>query len=78
MSDKELLIQLYEAILTHQAQVRDLKVQIESLKRMMFEHRPQFVPVFELIVGSVSESEAIQQLDAYSRQLQEALQQLRS
>ena len=78
MAEKELLVQLYEAVLTHHAQVRELKIQIESLKRMMFEHRPQFVPVFEMIVGSVSESDAVQQLDAYSRQLEQALQKLRS
>jgi hypothetical protein len=77
MLDKELLVQLYEAVLTHQAQVRDLKIQIESLKRMMFEHRPQFAPVFEMIMGSVSESDAVQQLDAYSRQLEASLQKLR-
>jgi hypothetical protein len=78
MPEKEMLVQLYEAVLTHQALLRDVKLQVESLKRMMFEHRPQFVPVFEMIEASVAESEPMRQLEAYSRQIEQTLQKLRA
>jgi predicted transcriptional regulator len=46
---------LYETLLEQQKSLRDIKLQIESLKSMMFTHRPQFVEDFakhEEIVGA--------------------------
>ena len=46
---------LYETLLAQQKMLRDVKLQIESLKSMMFTHRPQFVEEFakhEEIVGA--------------------------
>ena len=30
-------------------QIEELRLEIESLKRMMFEHRPAFIPAFEAV-----------------------------
>lgn len=48
-------LSLYETLLEQQKMLRDVKLQIESLKAMMFTHRPQFVDDFakhEEIVGA--------------------------
>jgi outer membrane translocation and assembly module TamA len=49
------IVWLYETLLDQQKSLRDIKLQIESLKSMMFTHRPQFVEDFakhEEIVGA--------------------------
>lgn len=51
-----------EVISLHKA-VRDLKLQVESLKTMMFEHRPAFIETYNEITKRVAQSEAIRALD---------------
>ncbi len=58
--------------------IRDLKIQVESLKQMMFEHRPAFVPAFEEQVHKTSATPSVQQLDATISQLELAVRSLRS
>jgi hypothetical protein len=60
------LLSLYQA-------VRDVKLQVESLKTMMFEHRPAFVETYNEITGRVAQSEAIRALDAKIAELEKAL-----
>ena len=50
------VISLYKAI-------RDVKLQVESLKTMMFEHRPAFIETYNEITKRVAQSEAIRGLD---------------
>lgn len=54
-TDSVNIVSLYETLLEQQKTLRDVKLQIESLKSMMFTHRPQFVDDFakhEEIVGA--------------------------
>ena len=43
--------------------VRDVKLQVESLKTMMFEHRPAFIETYNEIAKRVAQSESIRALD---------------
>lgn len=60
------LLPLYQAL-------RDVKLQVESLKTMMFEHRPAFVETFNHITARVEQSEAIVELDRQIAELQKAV-----
>ncbi len=53
--------------------VRDIKLQVESLKTMMFEHRPAFVETYNEITKRVAQSEAIRALDAKIAELEKGL-----
>lgn len=52
--------------------LRDVKLQVESLKTMMFEHRPAFVETFNQITVRVAQSETITELDRQIAELQKA------
>jgi hypothetical protein len=61
---------MYQLLLDQQKQIRELHLHLEALKRMMFEHRPPFVPSFEHQLGALEssgflrhEDEAIQRLE---------------
>lgn len=60
------LLPFYQAL-------RDVKIQVESLKTMMFEHRPAFVETFNQITARVSHSEAIVELDRQIAELQKVV-----
>ena len=77
MSENDTLSNIFEALVEQTRAVRDVKIQAESLKQMMFEHRPQFVPAFEEQVKKVTESAGVKQLDAYINRLQEMVRMLR-
>ncbi len=53
--------------------VRDLKLQVESLKTMMFEHRPAFVETYNEITKRLAQSDAIRALDDKIAELQKGL-----
>jgi hypothetical protein len=53
----------YELLLAQQKQIRELKLHLEALKRMMFEHRPPFVPAFEQQLGAVESSGFLRETD---------------
>jgi hypothetical protein len=77
MAENDDLSTLLEALLEQTRAIRDVKIQVESLKSMMFEHRPAFVPAFDEQVQKVSGSPALQQLDSMNRRLEEAVRTLR-
>ena len=52
--------------------LRDVKLQVESLKTMMFEHRPAFVETFNQITVRVAQSESIIELDREIAEMQKA------
>ena len=52
--------------------LRDVKLQVESLKTMMFEHRPAFVETFNQITVRVAQSESITELDRQIAELRKA------
>ena len=60
------VISLYKAI-------RDVKVQVESLKTMMFEHRPAFIETYNEITKRVAQSEAIRGLDERIAELEKGV-----
>ena len=77
MAENEAVTTILEALLEQTRAIRDVKVQTESLKQMMLEHRPAFIPTFEEQVRKVNSSPALQNLDAMIARLEEALQGLR-
>ena len=62
---------VYDLLLAQQKQIRELKLHLESLKRMMFEHRPPFVPAFEQQLGAVESSGALREIDDCIRRLEQ-------
>lgn len=62
---------IYELLLLQQKQIRELKLHLEALKRMMFEHRPAFVPAFEQQLGAVEASGALREADDTIRRLEQ-------
>ena len=49
-----------QAVVEQQAQeLRELRLEIESLKQMMFEHRPAFIPAFAATRDRVKRGEAL-------------------
>jgi hypothetical protein len=52
--------------------LRDVKLQVESLKTMMFEHRPAFVETYNQITERVAQSESIVELERQIAELQKA------
>ena len=76
-TDSVNIASLYETLLQQQKMLRDVKIQIESLKSMMFTHRPQFVEEFakhEQIVGA---REMFKTMDAEIAQLEKTTSALR-
>ncbi len=60
----------YELLLDQQKQIRDLKLHLEALKRMMFEHRPPFVPAFENQLGAVESAGFLREIDGAIQRLE--------
>jgi len=73
MVDNDMAANILEALLEQAKAIRDVKIQAESLKQMMFEHRPAFVPVFEEQVKKTTASPQVQQLDAVIGRLADVL-----
>ena len=65
---------IYELLLSQQKQIRELKLHLEALKRMMFEHRPPFVPAFEHQLGAVESSGFLRESDESIRRLERQVQ----
>lgn len=61
---------IYELLLAQQKQIRELQLHLEALKRMMFEHRPPFVPAFEHQLGAVESSGFLRENDESIRRLE--------
>ncbi len=54
---------VHPLLLEQAKQIREIKLHLEALKRMMFEHRPPFVPAFEHQLEVVQASGALRSLD---------------
>ena len=65
---------IHELLLAQQKQIRELKLHLEALKRMMFEHRPPFVPAFEHQLGAVESSGFLRESDESIRRLERQVQ----
>jgi hypothetical protein len=78
MADNDIHAAIFESLLEQTKAIRDVKVQVESLKQMMFEHRPAFVPVFEEQVKQVAASPNLRQLDTLIDRLENALRMLKA
>ncbi len=76
-TEQDILTAVFEALLEQTRAVRDVKIQVESLKQMMFEHRPAFVPAFEEQVRKMMASPQVQQLDTLIQRLEVAVRGLR-
>ena len=74
MPEHDPVATLLEALLEQTRAIRDVKVQVESLKQMMFEHRPAFVPSFEHQLGAVDSSGLLKQTDETIGRLESAIQ----
>jgi hypothetical protein len=61
-------------LLAQQQQIRELKLHVEALKRMFFEHRPPFVQAFEQQLGAVEASGSLREHDDSIRRLERRLQ----
>jgi hypothetical protein len=65
---------VYQLLLTQQKQIRELKLHVEALKRMFFEHRPPFVQAFEHQLGAVEASGYLCETDELIRRLERQMQ----
>ena len=73
MAENNAITTILEALLEQTRAIRDVKVQTESLKQMMLEHRPAFIPSFEEQVKKANASPAVQHLDSMISRLEEAV-----
>ncbi len=55
--------EIYALLLEQQKTIRQLQLHLEALKRMMFEHRPPFVPAFEHQLGAIEASGFLRNAD---------------
>lgn len=74
----EALATVFEALLEQTRAIRDVKIQAESLKQMIFEHRPAFVPTFEEHVRKAAASPQLQQLDSLIGRLERAVRDMKA
>ncbi|MBZ5566604.1 MAG: hypothetical protein LAN64_02015 [Acidobacteriia bacterium] len=65
---------IYALLLSQQRQIRELQLHLEALKRMMFEHRPPFVPAFEHQIGAVESSGFLRDADEAIHRLERGAQ----
>lgn len=65
---------IYELLRSQQKQIRELKLHLEALKRMMFEHRPAFVLAFEHQLGAIEASGFLHEIDEAIRGVELQLQ----
>ena len=65
---------IYQLLLAQQKQIRELKLHLEALKRMMFEHRPPFIEAFAQQVGAVESSGFLRETDDVIGRLERQVQ----
>lgn len=69
--------EILETMVHQQKLLLDVKIQVESLKAMMFEHRPAFTEAFAQQVNNILEKPEIQQMQAQIAELDETLKRTR-
>lgn len=67
------LYEIYETMVHQQKLLLDVKIQVESLKAMMFEHRPAFTDAFAQQVNRILQTPQIQGMQAQIAQLEAGL-----
>ena len=60
----------YQLLLDQAKQLRQVRLEVEALKRMFFEHRPPFVEAFAQQVGAVEASGFLRPLDEMIQRLE--------
>jgi len=78
MAENDAIATIFESLLEQTRAIRDVKIQAESLKQMMFEHRPAFVASFEEQVRKISTSPNLQELDFLIGRLENAVHKLKA
>lgn len=73
----ENLLEIYETMMHQQKVLLDVKIQIEALKAMMFEHRPAFTDAFAQQVNNILQKPEIQQMQAQIAEVDESLKRIR-
>jgi isochorismate synthase EntC len=61
MNDQDKM-EVYETMIHQEKMLLELKIQVESLKAMMFEHRPAFTDAFAQQVSKIMQTPGIQHL----------------
>lgn len=69
--------EILETMVHQQKLLLDVKIQVESLKAMMFEHRPAFTEAFAQQVNNLLEKPEIQQMQAQIAELDATLKRTR-
>lgn len=69
--------EILETMVHQQKLLLDVKIQVESLKAMMFEHRPAFTEAFAQQVNNILEKPEIQQMQAQIAELDATLKRTR-
>lgn len=72
MNDQDMM-EIYETMVHQEKMLLELKIQVESLKAMMFEHRPAFTDAFAEQMSKIMQSPGIQQLQQQIAQLERGL-----
>ncbi len=72
MNDQDMM-EIYETMVHQEKMLLELKIQVESLKAMMFEHRPAFTDAFAQQVSKIMQSPDIRQLQQQIAELESSL-----
>ncbi len=76
-TDNETTLALFEALLHQGEAIRELKLELESLKNMFFEHRPPFREAFAEHRSKLTSADALGRVDEQLATLRAAVEQLR-
>ncbi len=75
--DTDTALSLFEALLYQGEAIRELKLQVEALKNMFFEHRPPFREAFAEHHAKVAGDQALRRADEQLAKLRAAVEELR-
>ncbi len=76
--NNETSVALFEALLNQGEAIRELKLELEALKNMFFEHRPPFIEAFAQHRAKLLESGALRRVDDQLAALRGAVEMLRT
>jgi len=71
------VVTILEALVEQTRAIRDVKIQVESLKQMMFAHRPAFVPTFDEKLKEIASGDTLERLDGLMASLESAVSKAR-
>ncbi len=75
--DNNTVVTLFETLLHQGEAVRELKLEIEALKNMFFEHRPPFIEKFAEHRAKLESAQALRRVDEQLAGLRAAVASLR-